>query len=71
MLTVTLPPSLTALRSLSNLLYLLRGQHPDGLPRQRVQMLQRPSACYHANRLGKSRWGLDYVVTTIGQSWKR
>src|SRR3989338_10535584 len=68
--TATLPHSLTALRSPSNLLYRLSGLHPDGLPRERVQMLQRPSACYRADRLGNPRWGLGYVITTIAPSWE-
>ena len=57
--TVIMSRSLTTVRSPSNLLYPCkqRGLHPDGLPRQRVQMLQRPSACYRVDRLGNPRGG--------------
>lgn len=70
MLTATLPRNLTTLRSPSNLFYHRSGKHLDGLPRKRAQSLTRPSAHYRADRLGNPRWGLDYVVTTIGPSWE-
>jgi hypothetical protein len=72
MLTATLPRSLTALRSPSKLLYRRSGLHPDGLLRTR-QLKATPngtSACYRADRLGNPRWGLDYVIATIGPSWE-
>ena len=68
--TAILPRSLTTLGSPSNLLYHRSGLHPDGLPRQHVQMLQWPSACYCVDRHSNPRWGLGYVITTIGPSWE-
>lgn len=70
--TATLSSSLTTLRSPSNLLCPCKqgGRHPDGLPRQSCANATWPSACYRADRLGNPRWGLDYVITTIGQSWE-
>ncbi len=72
--TATLSPSLTALRSPSNLLYPCkqRGLHPDGLRRAR-QLKAVPNGSHArcaADRLHNPRWGLDYVITTIGQSWE-
>lgn len=58
---------LSTVGSSGNLLYPCkqRGLHPDGLPRA-----YRSSACYIAYRRCNPRGGLDYVITTIGQSWE-
>lgn len=72
MLTVNLPPSLATLRSLSNLLYRRSGQHPDGLPRTRqpIAVPNGTSAGYGSEKMRTPRWGLGYVITTIGPSWE-
>lgn len=48
-----------------NLLYRRSGLHLDGLRRA-----QGSHAHYYAYKPSNPRWGLDYVVTTIGQSWE-
>ena len=70
--TEILSPSLTTLRSPSNLLYHLSGLHPDGLHRARQPMATPDSsrASYIAEKQCNPRWGLDYVIATIAQSWE-
>jgi hypothetical protein len=63
--------SLSTVGLSGNLLYPM-GQHPDGLRRARqFNIAPRGShARCTAKGLCNPRWGLDYVITTIGQSWE-
>ncbi len=66
--TVSFPRCLTTLGSPSNLLYLRRGLHLDGLHRAR-QLKAAPNgthACYRADRLDNPRWG--FLMSLDGQS---